>query len=454
MEERSLRVYGQKTFFSKIGTTLSKILVPTRVGFNSVMISVKRNNLLKAYETVQNFEDEDKEKKESINKKYEDTYALYLESIDKYVMDSIYKKVKNGTANAFEEDALSKYYMVTHLKETQYLEYKYRKQKYLLELDYGTLKDSNKEKLKDRYIKFYINKMDILYKGILKNYSIQLADNLKTSANDKNEIYDKVFDTVEEYITNILNLKMKEENSEVSKEVLEGYDKYAKFLAGKFDSIDVIEKKSIILAISRKLFTHSLPLVIAEQCYEQLLNEIRSEIVHAKNDRKFKRAYKMLLNILDEYNVNLLSTKIYWEKPKDREEYKKFWEEYKKIERIEDDKEKELKKEIIYIRKDLKQLLQEEKRYKLVINAYKKKLVELGAIKTIKNTYKSLGKVKYTKLSKTEQKKKKDPKKTTTKTTTVKKATTKKASTPKKTTTRKTTTKKTTKKQGKKKDEE
>ena len=42
MEERSLRVYQQKTFFSKLGTTLSKILVPTRVGFNSIMISVKR----------------------------------------------------------------------------------------------------------------------------------------------------------------------------------------------------------------------------------------------------------------------------------------------------------------------------------------------------------------------------------------------------------------------------
>ena len=390
MEERSLRVYQQKTFFSKIGTTLSKILVPTRVGFNSMMITVKRNNLLKAFETVQNFDNEDKEKKESLNRKYEDTFALYLESIDKYVMDSIYKKVKNSTATPFEEEALSKYYMVTHLKETQYLEYKYRKQKYLLELDYGTLKDSNKVKLKERYIKFYINKMDTLYKGILKNYSIQLADNLKTSANDKNEIFDKVFDTIEEYITNILNLKMKDESSNLSEETLTEYDRYSKFLAGKFDSIDIIEKKSVILAISRRLFTHSLPLIIAEQCYEQLLNEIRSEMVHAKNDRKFNKAYKMLLKILDEYNVNLLSTKIYWEKPNDREEYKKFWEEYKKIDKIEDEKEKELKKEILYVKKDLKQLLKEEKRYNLVIKEYKEKLVELGAMKTIKNTCKTL----------------------------------------------------------------
>lgn len=410
MEERSLRVYQQKTFFSKIGTTLSKILVPTRVGFNSMMITVKRNNLLKAFEAVQNFDDEDKEKKESLNRKYEDTFALYLESIDKYVMDSVYKKVKNGTATPFEEEALSKYYMVTHLKETQYLEYKYRKQKYLLELDYGTLKDSNKTKLKERYIKFYINKMDILYKGILKNYSIQLADNLKTSANDKNEIFDKVFDTIEEYITNILNLKMKDESSNLSEETLNEYDRYSKFLAGKFDSIDIIEKKSIILAISRRLFTHSLPLIIAEQCYEQLLNEIRSEMVHAKNDRKFNKAYKMLLKILDEYNVNLLSTKIYWEKPNDREEYKKFWEEYKKIDKIEDENEKELKKEILYVKKDLKQLLKEEKRYRLVIKEYKEKLVKLGAMKTIKNTCKTC----QGELSKENKKKKTQKEKTKT----------------------------------------
>lgn len=396
MEERSLRVYEQKTFFSKLGTTLSKFLAPTRVGFNSMMISVKRNNLLKAYETFENYEDVDKEKKESLNKKYEDTFTLYLESIDKYVMDSIYKKVKNGTASPFEEEALSNYYMVTHLKEKQYLEYKYRKQKYLLELDYETVKNTNKEKLKQKYIHFYIQKMDILYKGILKNYSIQLADNLKTSANDKYEIYDKVFDTVEEYINNILNLKLKEENSQISKEILEQYDKYAKFLAGKFDSIDIIEKKTIILAISRKLFTHSLPLIIAEQCYEQLLNEIRSELVHAKNDRKFNKAYKLLLSIMEEYYVNLLSTKIYWEKPKEREEYKAFWENYKKADKIKNKKEKSESIEILFLRRDLAKLLKEENRYKLVIKQYRTKLIELGAMREIKNFAQTLN-GKYTK---------------------------------------------------------
>ena len=154
MEERSLRVYQHKTFFSKIGSTITKMLIPTKIGFNGMMISVKRNNLLKAYQVVKEFNGEDTGKKETLNKKYEDTFTLYLESIDKFVMDSIYKKVKNESASSFEQEALSKYYMITHLKETQYLEYKYRKQKYLLELDYETIKDTNKDKALQRYNKF------------------------------------------------------------------------------------------------------------------------------------------------------------------------------------------------------------------------------------------------------------------------------------------------------------
>ena len=382
MEERSLRVYQQKTFFSKIGTTISKILIPTKIGFNGVMISVKRNNLLKAYEAVKSFKGEDTAKKDSINQKYEDTYALYLESIDKYIMDSIYKKVRNGNASSFEQEALSKYYMITNLKDTQYLEYKYRKQKYLMELDYESIKEAGKEKAVQRYNKFYIEKMDVLYKGILKNYSVQLTDSLKTISDDKIEIYDKIFDTVEEYVLNILTLKMKIDDYKVQKEVIQEYDKYSKFLAGKPDSIDILEKKLIVLALSRKLFTHSVPLVTAEQCYEQLLNEVRSELAHAKNEIKAKKAYKMLLTIMEEYNVNLLSTKIYWEKQKDKDEFKKFFDELKKVDT---EKDKEVKREILFIKNDLNKISEEPERYKLVINAYKEKLVELGAMKKVKD---------------------------------------------------------------------
>ena len=152
MEERSLRIYQEKTFFSKISNTLTKLLIPTRIGINGMLISIKRNNALKAYDIyMANKNIEDQDKIEAITKKFEDVYALYLESIDKYVMDSVYKKVKNGTASDFEKNALSQYYMIVHLKETEYIEYKYKKQMYLLNLDYETVENLNKEQILEKY---------------------------------------------------------------------------------------------------------------------------------------------------------------------------------------------------------------------------------------------------------------------------------------------------------------
>ena len=107
MQEKSLKVLdANKTFFSKISTTISKLLIPTRIGINGMLINMKRNALLKAYNNyIENINNEDISKKEALFKKYEDAYSLYLESIDKHIMDSVYKKVKNGTATNFEKEA-------------------------------------------------------------------------------------------------------------------------------------------------------------------------------------------------------------------------------------------------------------------------------------------------------------------------------------------------------------
>ena len=172
MEEKSLRVYSDKKFFTKITNTITKLLIPTKIGINGMLISIKRNNVLKAYENYTNIENVEADKKDEVEKKYEDMFSLYLEAIDKHMMDNVYKKVKNDTATGFEREALSKYYMVIHLKDTEYLEYKYRKQIFLIQLDYDTVKELNKEKLTDRYEHFYASRMEALYKKLLKNYSI------------------------------------------------------------------------------------------------------------------------------------------------------------------------------------------------------------------------------------------------------------------------------------------
>lgn len=393
MEERSLRITGtDKTFFNKITNTLTRLLIPTKIGINGMLISMKRNNLIKAFEAFTM--DNENYDKEELENKYNNSYEAYLASLDKYVMDSIYKKVKNGTASEFEKNALSRYYEVTSLKENEYIEYKYRKQKYLIELDYEGIKISDKEKLKERYNKFYISKMDSLYKSILKNYSIKLADNTNVYDSTKEWVYIKIFHTLEEYIQNILSLKIDTEYDESLKDVMVEYEKYESYTVGKLDTKDTIEKNMVLLGISRKLFTHSLPLIVAEQCYEKLLKDARSLVQDTKIATKREKAYSMLINLIEDYNVKLLSTKVYWNSPKERDEYKKFWNKYKEITKIKENDFIEYikQKEILFIKDDMKKLDKEKTDYSKIMKYYKRKLVDYNAIRVVKNKCKSEGK--------------------------------------------------------------
>ena len=89
MEERSLKVLANDTtFFNKISNTLTKLLIPTKVGLNGMLITLKRNSVLKAYEAYKSLEKDDT-KEENVLNRYEESYTLYLESIDKYIMDSV-----------------------------------------------------------------------------------------------------------------------------------------------------------------------------------------------------------------------------------------------------------------------------------------------------------------------------------------------------------------------------
>ena len=394
MEERSLRITGtDKTFFNKITNTLTKMLIPTKIGINGMLISIKRNSVIKSFENYNNQKNENYDKEE-LEKKYDTAYEAYLDALDKYVMDSIYKKVKNGTASEFEKDAMARYYEVTSLKENEYIEYKYRKQKYLIELDYEGIKTTAKEKIIEKYNKFYISKMDSLYKAILKNYSIKVADNTNVYDSTKEWIYTKIFYTLEDYIKNILSLKIEINYDENLKDIISEYERYESYTVGKLDTRDNIEKNMILLGISRKLFTHSLPLIVAEQCYEKLLKDARTLVQDTKIATKREKAYSMLINLIEDYNIKLLSTKVYWESPKEREEYKKFWNKYKKISKFKETDFIEYikQKEILFIKNDIKNLSKGKTDYTKLLKYYKRKLVDYGAMKEIRNSYKSEGK--------------------------------------------------------------
>ena len=394
MEERSLRITGTDTgFFNKLTKTLTKMLIPTRIGINGMLVTVKRNAMLKNYE---NFAKENENyNNDELEKKFEEAYTVYLESLDKHIMDSIYKKVKNGTASDFEKDALSKYYEVTSLKEKDYIDYKYRKQKYLIDLDWQGINVNAKEKVKQKYISFYVYKMDSLYKSILKNYSIKLADTTNVYDSTKEWIYTKIFYTLEEYIQKILSLII-ENYSDEFEGIKEEYERFQSFTVGKLDTRDNIEKNMVLLGISRKLFTHSIPLIVAEQCYEKLLKDARILVQDTKIANKREKAYGMLINLIEDYNVKLLSTKVFWQDLSKRDEYKKFWDKYQKISKLKETDfiEYVKQKEILFIKDDLKKIHENDCKvdYSKLETYYKRKLLDYGQIVELRNECKSYGK--------------------------------------------------------------
>lgn len=75
MEERSLRVMSPNTtFFGKISNTIGKLLIPTRLGLNGMIISLKRNNVIKYYEAYKKFEtSNDVSKKEQAKNRFEES---------------------------------------------------------------------------------------------------------------------------------------------------------------------------------------------------------------------------------------------------------------------------------------------------------------------------------------------------------------------------------------------
>lgn len=380
-EERSLKVLANNTtFFNKVSSTLTKLLIPTKIGINGMMINIKRSATVKSYEQLKAAESSsDVEKKEQYQNRYEESYSLYLESIDKHIMDSIYKKVKNNTASTYEKDALSNYYTIVHLKDTEYLEYKYRKQKFLLDLDYESLKANNKDKILSKYEPIYVEKIDNIYKGILKNYSVKLADGIRAKVVNQAGLYKKIFETLEEYIKNILPIKIENDAEGKYKKIVSEYEEYERFSVGKLDEKDFLEKNMILLGLSRVLFTHSLPLVAAEQCYKKLLKDTRNLIVSTKSEDKKENVYKMLLELIEAYNVKLLSTKVYWDKPQEREAYKKFWDAYSNSGSSE-------QKEILSLQRELYETADEYEKYAEVRQFYKNKLVELGVMKKIRKS--------------------------------------------------------------------
>ena len=169
----------------------------------------------------------------------------------------------------------------------------------------------------------------------------------------------------------------------------EEYEKYEEAALGKLNEQEKILKNMTLVGISRTFFTHSLPLAATERCYIELMKQVRDIIVHENTKTKRKKAYETLVKIIEEYNLKLLSTKVYWDNPDEKSKYKMFWDKYNKINKIEDEEERYKQKLIIFLKEDIKKLYINKRKYKKIINLHKEYLVELGAMRVFKNKCKT-----------------------------------------------------------------
>ena len=103
---------------------------------------------------------------------------------------------------------------------------------------------------------------------------------------------------------------------------------------------------------------------------------------------KRENSYIMLINLIEDYNIKLLSTKVYWEDLKERENFKTFLEKFKEIESKKeiDFNEYMRQKEVLFIKNDLRKLDGQKQDYTTLRRYYKRKLVDYGVIREIKNS--------------------------------------------------------------------
>ena len=85
-----------------------------------------------------------------------------------------------------------------------------------------------------------------------------------------------------------------------------------------------------------------------------------------------------------------MSGKVYWDNPEEKDEFRKLWDEYNNIIKIENEEQQYIKKKNLFIKQDLKRLYKIRGSSKKVIDFYKKYLVEAGVMKQYKNCCKTI----------------------------------------------------------------
>ena len=112
--------------WGKALNNLNKVLYSSNGGFFNFVINSKRNALLRAsasYEEIASIAKESK--RNSVTEKYEKAYDNYLNTLEKYIKETIYTRAQKRVSTIKENKVLSEYYEINSLKGTEYCEYNY-----------------------------------------------------------------------------------------------------------------------------------------------------------------------------------------------------------------------------------------------------------------------------------------------------------------------------------------
>lgn len=369
--------------FGKAINNLNKMLYSPSGSFFNIAINSKRNSVVKNFILSESYEKMTSEKKRNnLMSKYEKVYEAYLEMLERYVTETIYNKAKKKVTSLKENKLLSSYYEVISLKSTDFVEYKYRRQTLLLEMDWDIILATKQNAFVEKYKKFYLSVVSQLYKSLMRHYAVNLTDATK----DKQQTYSHIYNLIEDYIKKVLPY---EEETETNKRIMEIYK-------NQIITIDTYNKKSyseikrsvLLLEISKFIFAYSLPMVALDQCYQELIEASRVAVMNTFLDADKFEVYQLLLDLLESYNVNVLSKKIYWDTDLEKEEYVKFfnkYQEFKKLERI-DYAEYIRLREVHFILDDLAKI-KGDKKFEELRKYYRERMIQQKGFRKLKNSH-------------------------------------------------------------------
>lgn len=370
--------------FGKAISNFNKVLYSSGGGFYNIVINTKRNNIVKLFSNYKNATTiADEGKRSQVTAKYEKAYENYINMLEKYLTEIVYNRVQKKVASLNESRMLSSYYEINALKGNEYTEYKNRRQLLLLDMDWATVLSTKNENFTKKYKEFYLYNEEQLYKASMRHYAVLLTD---TKIENGDEKYSKIYGLIENYIKSVLphveKLDSRDKIIEAYKNLVTSIDVYSK------KKSDEIRRNKVLLEISRELFTYSLPMIAAEQCFLDLIQKTRIAIENSFIDAEQFELYQLLLDLLESYHGNVLSQKVYWETQKEREAHQKIWgelKESKKLERIDYDEYKR-KREIIFLKDELKILKETKSKLDKLKIYYIDRIKQLHGLREFKNT--------------------------------------------------------------------